>query len=512
MKKYIKTKTEAVGMYITDAGSLSRTSGGTSYWLSHKQMPYLPLLNWIQISPENEVRLASGESIGQDITTYNEHHRLNKLNEDILTRTKLDVTANDLFIGPIEMALNFSGKRLTITSRSGIPKSFAPLSLRSMPELDGKLVILSVHTINSVASIHNQYGYSNYLKTLKDRLVGKSDYASEELSSVYDYVLTCLQTHRPVSPLALSDTFKVVTLTVINVGEGLEANNVDTLALLNRQIEITYSDPVNARMHDNFTQEYILDKNVMETIRAYGLSCFIVDSDDKVSERYINFAGTVRKIPKIKSGDKVDGLYLVSVDASQKLQMDSVTPLNELDSVKFVYKSEEEADKGANMKEQYSDQLDLLRIEKANEALKLKAEHEKEMRALDQTSRQRIVDMEHESRRRVMDMDQEHRSRTVELDAYRTKLEEEDRARKLEHEEALRNLKLDTEVRKQETEHYKYDHDKNRFQMDNASLYVKRDYEHAKYERDSTIETIKTVGAVAGLLAGGYAIYTRLAK
>lgn len=512
MKKYITPKTELCGMYVTDSGTLSNVSTGGGYWMTHNDMPYVPIFNLINISPGNEVRLASGESIGKDITIYSEHHRLNKLHEDILTKTKLDVSTNDLLSGSVDLVLNFSGKRITITSRSGIPKSFGPLSLRAMPELDGKIVIVSIHTLNSVAHIHDQYGYMNYIKPLKDRLVGKNDASSKRLLSLYEYVLTCLQNYKNTSPIALSDTLKVATTAVIDIAELLENKNVVTLVITGYQMEVTYNDPVNACLHDNFTQDYLLDKSVMETIRAHGLSCFIVDSDDKVSERYINFAGGVRKVPKIKSGDKIDGLYLVSVDAQQKLQMDSITPLSEIDSIKFVYKSAEEADKGANMKEQYSDQLEMLRVEKANESLKLKSEHEREMRALEQSSRQKVLDMEQSSKMRLMEMEQENKAKMLELDSFRSQLDEEDRKRKLEHEEAIRTLKLEAELRKQETEQHKHKFEQKRFEMDNSSLYIKRNYEEAKYERDSTIETIKTVGAIAGLAAAGYAMYSRFSK
>ena len=90
--------------------------------------------------------------------------------------------------------------------------------------------------------------------------------------------------------------------------------------------------------------------------------------------------------------------------------------------------------------------------------------------------------------------------------------EEEDRKRKARHEETMLQLKRDSESAKRQTEDHKFNYERNRYQMDNLSLYSKREYEVGKYERDSTIETIKTVGGIVGLLAGGVVLYGKLAS
>ena len=48
--------------------------------------------------------------------------------------------------------------------------------------------------------------------------------------------------------------------------------------------------------------------------------------------------------------------------------------------------------------------------------------------------------------------------------------------------------------------------------MDTRQLDTKSHYEERKFERDNTIETLKTVGAVVGLIAGGMVFYNKMSK
>lgn len=509
MKKYLRLKSVPIGMYFTDAASLGYGKGCAPYWLSSKDMPYLPVLNWIQFNDDAEVRLASGETIGKDITTYNENQRLNRLSDSILTRSKLNVTTNDLFVGPVRIALNFTNKHVTITSSSGLAKCFSPLENSGFSQFDGRLLILEIHTLNSIDRIHELYGYTNYLKTLRDRCAGRSDLAAQEITNVYDYVLTHLTANKALTSGVRTDTYKVATMLDVPVLEMLEHGSSKVLSVLSKDLEITLEDIVAAPMHDRLAQDYVTDRSVMETIRGHGLSCFLVDNHDKLSDRFINFAGMVRKVPKIKSNDKIDGLYITSIDASQHLTVDAVTPLEEIDKMRYIYKSIEEAESGADMRVQYSDQLELQKLDKANESMGLKGDHEQRLREHDLLMRQRAAELETAAREQALDFDARKRALEMEASAHKARLDAEAVQRKAEHEAFMQQLKQTAESQKQESERLKHQYDRSHMQMSNESLYVKRDYEHAKYERDSTVETIKTVGAVAGLLAGGYAIYSK---
>jgi hypothetical protein len=499
-KRYLGTKAEVVGMYITDTQNLNTNSGGSSHWMGNADMPYLPLLNYISIAPDDQVRLASAQGIGKDITTYNTHYGMRKFTNEVVKSSKLPVAMNDLLVGPVNLAFNFTERKLTLTSSSGIPKSFTPLSLDSLAQFKGKLILMSIHTLNSMESIEHQFGELKYIRTLRERLIGKADFASKELIDIYDYVIKCVGADKGLPAFALSDTYKVATMVAVDVEELVRKEGCDSIYLVGKRIDISLENIVKVSPHEALIQEYVQDKVVMDTIRANGFACYIVDTDSSIGERYMNLAGMVVKVPKLKDRDKVDGFFLMSLDANKRLSADNFTPLEEVKAgkLRFLYASIEEAEVGADMKNQYADQLEMLKLEKLSEGIALKSQHERDMRELEQLSRKRSNDIE-----------QEHRARINELDAQRLKMNEEDTRRKLDFEETVRQMKADSESKKQATEFSKFNFDQNRYQMDNSSLFMKRNYEEGKYERDSTIETIKTVGAVAGLIAGGYVLFKK---
>ena len=511
-KSYANSKSEIIGMYVTDATTLAHHKGAESYWITHKDFKYLPILRMFNVSRDNEVRLASGERISEDITTYNQNYRLTMMNEKLVEKTKINTTSNDTQVGVIMAALNFTGKRVTIVDHLGFPKSHAPLKLEPMDHYQGKLLLITLHTFNSKENMHRVYGLTNYIKQLRDRLVGKEDFRSKENLKMYDYILECYANAKTGVILDATDTYKVATLNVLDsdrlVGFGEESN---TFHISNLGIEISFCEILNAPMHDVFSQNYSLDTQVMDTIREHGRSYFIVDNHDKIADRYMYSAGKVVKVPKQKNPNRLCGFYHMHIDGRKSLTADDFTPIESIDTLEFLYRTEEEALYGANKKDVYKDEIELKKLDKLNESLERKTEVEitstelfKQRQEFEFLFKKRMAEMEEENRIKQQAREEEDRKR-------RLQIEEEDRRRKAAYEESMLQLKREAEYRKQQTEDHKFNYDKNRYHMDNLSLYSKRDYEVGKYERDSTIETIKTVGGIVGLVAGGVVLYGKMA-
>jgi hypothetical protein len=498
MKNYIMLEAHAVGMYISDAQTLNRSKSKGSQWLCNKEMPYLPVLNWIQINADNQIKLCSGECVGKDIETLHDNHTLNRYTPDVMQNSKIDITTNDLLIGPVELALNFTDRTLTLTPASGLPKSYSALSLKSVPALQGKLVLLSIHTLNTGSSLNKEFGYGDlYLKTLRDKLTNRPDFASKELRSIYNYVIEQVIPNNDTLNME-SDTYKVATMIVVDVEKYLSSSKYDTLVLTNKRLEITRADILKASLHDSMSDEYLRSKQSLDSLRNHGFSCYIIDNQSNLSERYINFAGKVMKVPSIVEPSRSEGFYLLSLDSNKNLQADDFTAIDKLGELKYLYKSMEEAATGASIREQYVDNLDMQKVAQSHEGLDLKAQHEKQMREL-----------EMQTRKNTLEMEERHKRNLLEIESKRAELNAEEFKQKIDYEEMLRKIKVELENNKRETEASKFSFDKNRYQMDNNSLYVKRDYEERKYERDSSIETIKTVGAVAGLAAGAYVLFKK---
>lgn len=511
-KVYTNIRGIPVGMYVTDATTLAHHKGAASYWITHKEFKYVPILRMLNVSNDNEVRLASGDSIQEDITTYNQNYRLTMMDEKLVEKTKLNTTTNDLLINTIDIALNFTGKRVTIVSHRSGPKSFAPLKLEPAHEFQGKLLFLTLYALNSKENIHRVYGLTNYISHLKNRLIDKKDFNSCELRDVYGYVLDCYANTKTGVILDSTDTYKIATIGIMDSESVKEFGDPNvTVHIRNRQLEVSFCEILNAPEHDVFSQNYSLDTQVMDTIREHGRSYFIVDNHDKIADRYMYSAGKVVKVPKQKNPNRLCGFYHMHIDGRKSLTADDFTPIESIDTLEFLYKTEEEALYGANKKDVYKDEIELKRLDKLNESLERKTEGEitsaelfKQRQEFELLFKKRMAEMEEENRIKQQAREEEDRKR-------RLQFEEEDRRRKAAYEESMLQIKREAEYRKQQTEDHKFNYDKNRYHMDNLSLYSKRDYEVGKYERDSTIETIKTVGGIVGLVAGGVVLYGKMA-
>jgi hypothetical protein len=60
--------------------------------------------------------------------------------------------------------------------------------------------------------------------------------------------------------------------------------------------------------------------------------------------------------------------------------------------------------------------------------------------------------------------------------------------------------------------HAKRDYDSHRYEMERRSNQYKANYEETRYERDTFLEGLKVIGAVAGVVAGGYVLYSKMSK
>lgn len=485
-----KTKTvteEPVAMYITDAGALSTFKGAPSFWSSLRDNRYFPLLDLISIKTTEEIRFTTGENISSDIRTYNEHTSSQRPSKNILNTARLNITSNDLFVGGIVICLNFTRYNVTIVSNSGMPKMYRPLENEKFSEYEGELVFFTIHTLNSPNSFRAVHGVHDYLQEIKKLRTGGSTQKEAEFNTLLDFVINNLQNDRNVTNGVMSDTIKVVTKYSIREEELIYQDKRSDVYLPCKGLLLSLNNSVEVSPHPLFKDAITNDKDVLEAIKAHGVACFIIDNEDLIGDRYFNFAGQVIKIPKIKSRDKLNGLYIGSIDGSKSFNTENLTDLDKIDQNKYVYKSAEEALDGADLKAKFMEESEMRKIIRAEEAQNSKLEFEARHRKLEEESRARVIEIEEAARRRV------------------NELEEESRKGKLQHEDELRKLTI-------QLERLKTDGNVQKHTLETESLYRKNQYEMGKYDRDSVIETIKTVGAVAGLALGVFALYSKFSS
>lgn len=456
---------EPIGMYVTDGPSIAKFPGQPSFWTSIKSNNYLPLLDLIHIKSVGEIKFTTGENVRDDVIVFNERTTTQRPTRHVMHKSKLDVTSNDLFAGGITMCLNFTRFNLTVVGPFGIPKMYRPLTSEKFIEFDGKLIFLTIHTLNSERSVYEQTGIYKYLESLKNKRTGSNSNKDREFNSLLNYVINNLESNTNLTDEIASDTLKVCTVFVVKEEDIFQGEKASELYIVNKGFLVTSNNVVDASPHPTFKDALMNDKGVLEAIKQHGIACFINDPDDLIGDRYFNFAGEVIKVPKIKSKEKVSGLYIGSLDAAKSFTIDNITELDKLDQNKYLYKSAEEALDGGDLKAKFMEESEMRKIIRGEEAQNSKLEYEAKFQ----------------------------------------KLEEEARKNKLLHEEEVRNLNLMLEKIKSETTAQKHS-------LDTESLYRKTQYETSKYSRDSVVETIKTVGAISALALGIFAVYSKYSK
>lgn len=503
-KLYINQKSKVTGIYLVNTRNIDRFSGQKG-WHTVEDMPFLPMLNFINIDPNGQVKFVSTRAEKDNIDTFNGKLSMQRFNDEVLENNMIDCTMNDLSDGVETATFNFTGTPLTITPFYGRPKLFHPLKQKkNIPGTEGKLVFVNIHTINTIESVEHLHGKdNNYLEQMRDKYVGKKDYKSVEIKEIYDFIIAFLASKDGQSKILIHDTYKVATITIVDVNkifetEDFKAKRKDTICINNLAKDITRLGPVEAHMHDCFSENFAHDPKVMSTIREHGMSCFIVDNEKKLSSRFYTFAGKVMEIPSMQDIHRVDGLYLMYADASRKVAPIQFTPMDEIDNIKYVYNNREMAAKGSDMAALRKEEIEQLKADQAIETMRESTAHAKEMHAV-KLKYQMDQQTANEERSKFEALLAEQRI-NAEVVANKTKSE---------HDALILSLKTQLEHKRQETDLFKYEFDQSRYRMDNSSMSMKQNYEQGKYERDSTIETLKTVSAVAGLVAASYVLFNK---
>ena len=145
---------KVVGMYLSDHGTVYNNNempvGKCHSTINPAVSKYIPIFDGIQLKMESGIKFCDLEDQRNEIEVYDRNVSTNKaLSSLTVKQKKIDITANDLHLGPVELLLNFTGLRVSIVSKSGMRKTFLPLSTERFGEFKGKLVIMAIHSINS---------------------------------------------------------------------------------------------------------------------------------------------------------------------------------------------------------------------------------------------------------------------------------------------------------------------------------------------------------------------------
>ena len=502
MLKTLQLNNKVIGMYLSDHGNVYLNGDNTAKttFITSEFNSYIPILNLIEVNHRQELTFANGVNKNEEIVTYNRGVSGRGFSDAVIRKNKLDVSVNDLFVGPITIFLNFTNYNLTVVTDKEFRKTFVPIENTHLEEFRGKMVIVNLHTLNTPKNIQNITGCTNYLETLQERFKNRNAPNIDEMQEVIKYAADKWGEAKFLAAMSQSNSIKVATVVEVCETEFIKDKN-DSLFLRHQDLVITLDNIVEAIDHPATTNAVLSNRELTTDIRKNSFTCYLVDNDDKIADRYVNIAGVVKKLAKLKDHNLVDGLYMITVDHEGKVHNDSISKLEELDANKYVYKSAEEANIGADLRVQYRDNVEVARtemevnkIDKLNDNIETKALFD-------------VLTRDAELRRQEHAAEMERVRNEVKL--LTDLLKANDERQTIQEKRSLSRFQNDDDVRaivaKRDFESFRYDID--RRQMSN-----KIDYESIKYERDTFVEGLKTMSAVAGLAATGYLIYSKLGK
>ena len=494
MFRTLRADNKVIGMYLSDSSGVyfNGDEKSKTAFITSEFSNYIPILDLLQINHRQEVKFANGINKNEEVVTYNKGISGRSYTDSVIRQNNIDVSVNDLFVGPMTLFLNFTQYNLTVINNKEFRKTFVPIENNHLDDFKGKVVIMNLHTLNTPKNIQNVTGCSNYLEVLLDRFKNRNAPNISEMKEVIKYAYDKWGESKFFAAMQQSNSIKIATMIELHETE-FNKEVTDGLFLVNQDLILTLDTIVEAKEHPATTNPAMANRGLQEDIRKNSFTCYIVDKDDQIADRYINIAGVVKKITKIKDHNLINGLHIITTDHEGNSHDEVVADLENLDNNRYVYRSAEEANTGADMRVQYKDTIDTKRSEL--EVTKL----DKTAEGLEMKNFFEMLNRQH-----ATEMDRVRGEIKIVTDLVKAVTERDNMVdkRKLERD------KTDGEIR---TTAVKRDYDYMRFDMDNRSHRQKVDYESTRYERDSFVEGLKTVGAVAGVMATGFLVYSKFA-
>ncbi len=484
--KAVTCKRYILGMYLSDSGNIYTESEATRFLPNEKFACYLPILKLWKLNTDDQVVFTDGKNKDGEIETYNSRLSGNRLNAQAIKTKKLDVSHNDLVFGNTNLIINLTRYNVTAQDRGAGLQLVVPVHNTKLEPLTGKLYIITCHTYSNPLWVKEKQGIGNYLQTLYEQ----SKLSPGPDSDILEYLNEKWCGVGVPQALTVSNTIKVFTMYEITEQDLV---NYKTLLVSNFGSRFSLEKIINVP-HDVPLHDSLGIGEMSDVLTRNAFNCYIVDNNDTISDRYCVIAGQVKKIEKIKDRNQTSGLYMFHTDYNKKPYLEKISSLDDIDNNPHIFKDAESAKTGADLKTRYVDEVEKARRE--NEMTRLEAERENLLQK--QGLAEHIARLEKEAKERELRHAEEVRQREVK---YAEQMAEIKRA--------VENNKLHNQVRGNDSgflfDLYKHQHDMR--MLDSKSHYQEREY-----ERDSTIETIKTVGAIAGLGLGIWTIASKMNK
>ena len=513
---YLDKEADVIAVYLSDTTDLYPNNNkiSTIFNTNAESFGYFPVFDLFRLSEENELRFSNGESTSEElkvkrIAEYSPY-------KTPLFNNTIRPVGSDLFIAPVIIALNFTKVPVTFVDQDGFRKTLRPVATKNFSAYEGNIYIFTMYTFNNVKDIGKAANHSNYPGELierKDR--GQIECSNEVLNCLSEIKSLFMNREFKEADERYSSTYKVITS--LRVSDAMFTSYGDEAVYIkSKRILLSKKDIVQAENNPSASNSFTMAE-LKKVINENSINCYINDAEDKITDRYTFVAGKIIKINKVKKTNLPSGLYVIITNENGKLDNEMVYSLDDLDKCDFIFRTQEEAEAGGDkkslreeklMREKNQFELDKLEAEKTAREIKEKYELEKLLaeRAIREAKEKHEIEKLH--------IDETLRRSELELKDKIHRMNIEANEQKLRHERELSELRrrMEEESRRAAEESYRYknEYERNKYSYDLDMHHNKSRYEEARYERDSFVETIKTVGAVAGVAAAGILLYKKL--
>ena len=440
---------------------------------------YLPVLDLINFNSDESVRFTDGKNVSNDIITYNKRIQDNRsLSSEIVSNRKLPTKFNDIIGSPVTIVLNFTKEKLTTIDTDGFPNHYEPIYNSNFDKHKGSILLLTIRMFNHPKTMEIAAGSGNYFRGLRDKLRNSDQQRTRHLADICEFLINHPGIYSEDKFLNPTSSVKVVSIAEIDASELLHGEFVDA------DTGILYSLNKYSQIEGNpLTDMELYASDCLKDIITDGeIIVYINDPDDQLEPQYLNVAGNVFKVNKIKSKDRPRGLFLSSKNDFGDIITQTI-PLEDIPTSEFVYSSKDAATNGANVKEKTS--IEIAQLKSRLEATKL----ERDSGIIQQKQELEILknNIEKEQAEFKVEMNKKRETLALELEEIKNKRDIESLTAKRDYE--------------------KFSYDTNR-----QAMSYKTNYEVDKYRRDSTLETIKTIGSVVAAGAGIVFLYSKFSK
>lgn len=404
------------------------------------------------------------------------------------------LTYGDLLLDPIRVVLNFTGDTILCSKDDGQPKIYEPLKGGKFikdTDLENKLVVLEYRTWNNPDAVKAMMGVDNYLEEM---LLPEEDNIPNSFykRTMYNHITFLKEkiaeakernNYRNHSSIAVYSimVFNKYELEDLNKGKELYIPSIGTTLSKRSITELSPSPGYVSKS---------VDMGVVRSLREYPLtSYFLNDPSNRVIDRYAFVVDRAMLIPRVTLSGQVDGLYR-SVTRNTEIVTEFIMSLDDFTKSDDFYDTEEEALNRIRTK-------DRMAVEVEMESLDVRRHsNNTQLEAMQRTLETRELQRESVLEKKLLDMGE----LMLKMEANR----ERDRQELISIEDKRRR---DMDTWRMEMER---DYNKNKADVVRSD---RRDYyEERSYRRSDSLETLKTVAAVAGVIGTGYVILNKLSK